>query len=171
MSFRLLPILVCLSIGATIPSPTAAAKNTLFFYHTHNEFTATGKWASADPEDKPAFPSENEIDCFKNLMMCVEASAEDYVGYPHVSITYLKVVRWDKDGILATNSSGLCMTLNMQIVFAEKRISSTHSMKQLPDEQKKACNFFGAKQTEEDIFIVKGSERWNKEHTFGLGEQ
>jgi hypothetical protein len=58
------------------------------------------------------------------------------------------------------------MTVTLQISFAEKRISSTHSMKQLDDKTKGACNFFGADKTQEDIFVLKGSERWNKEHSF-----
>ncbi len=146
--------------------PLSAANDVLYFSFDKDSFSATGKWVSADPKEKPAFPSETEIDCFKGNAMCTEATAAYYMGHPHVTLDYLQVVKWDKDGIIATSSSGTCMTVTMLVGFAERSISSTHSMKQLDDEQKKACKFFGAEKTEEDVFVVKGSERWNKEHTF-----
>ncbi len=88
------------------------------------------------------------------------------MAYPHISVIYLRVIKWGKDGIIATSDSGICMTITMQIVFAEKSISSTHSMKQLNEKTKGACKSFGAEKTQVDIFVVKGSPRWDKEHTF-----
>ncbi len=152
-----------LFLASVVPT-TGQKKSAIFFFYDKDGFSATGKWIPADPNDKPAFPSETQIDCFKNGMSCVQATAGFYVGHPHIALTYLQVVKWDKDGIVATDSSGICMTVTMQIIFAEKRISSTHSMKQLNDETKQACNFFGAEKTQEEIFVLKGSERWNKEH-------
>ena len=149
-----------------VPLLGTATDPPLFFSFDANNFTATGKWVPADPKEKPAFPSETQIDCFRSSMTCVEASAEFYVGYPHVALGYLQVLKWDKDGIVATSSSGICMTITMLISFAEKSISSTHSMKKLDDKTKESCKFFGAEKTEEDVFVVRGSERWNKEHSF-----
>jgi len=94
----------------------------------------------------------------------VEATAEFYSGHPHVTLSYLQIIRWDYDGIVASDSSGICMTVTVQISFAEKHISSTHSAKQLNDKTKEACKYFGAEKTEEDIFVLRGSERWAKEH-------
>jgi len=87
----------------------------------------------------------------------VEATAELYMAYPHISVIYLRVIKWGKDGIIATSDSGICMTITMQIVFAEK---------QLNEKTKGACKSFGAEKTQVDIFVVKGSPRWDKEHTF-----
>jgi len=153
--------LVAICVFATF---TAWAQ-VIYFDHSESGFFAIGNWASADASVK-APPSETKIDCFRKSRSCVEATAEYYMGHPHVSVNYLDVIKWDGDGIIARDSSGVCMTVTMQITFAEKRMSSTHSMKQLDDEQKQACNFFGADKTEEEIFILKGSERWNKEHSF-----
>jgi len=153
-------ILLTVAIGASTKEPV------LFFTFDKDNFSATGKWVPADPKQKPAFLSETQIDCFRGSMTCVEASAEFYVGYPHATLSYFQVLKWDKDGIVATSSSGTCMTITMLISFAEKSISSTHSMKQLDDKTKEACKFFGAEKTEEDVFVVRGSERWNKEHSF-----
>jgi len=140
--------------------------STIYFSYDKDGFSATGNWIPADPKNKPAFSSETEIDCFKNNMTCVEATAEFYMSHPHVTLNYLTVIRWDKDGIIATNSSPICMTVTMQISFADKHVSSTYSVKQLDDKMKESCKFFQADKTEEDIFVLKGSERWNKEHSF-----
>jgi hypothetical protein len=40
-------------------------------------------------------------------------------------------------------------------------------MKQLDDKTKGACNFFGAKQTTTEFFILKGSVRWNADPSTG----
>jgi hypothetical protein len=142
-------------------------ERSIFFGADAFGFSATGKWVPADPNDKPAFPSETEIDCEKKGMSCVEATAEYYYGHPHVTISYLQTVKWDSDGIIATSSSGACMTNSILISFAEKKITETDSMKQLDDKTKEACNAFGAKQTTTSLFILKGSARWNADLTTG----
>ncbi|SRR5260370_167868 len=151
-----------IALLTALPAPA----QTLFFVYDKDSFSATGNWIPADSKEKPAFPSETEIDCFRNGMNCVEATAESYMDHPHVTLNYLHVIRWDKDGIIATDSSGICMTVTIQISFADKHISSTHSVKQLDDRTKESCKFFQADQTQEDIFVIKGSERWRKEHSF-----
>jgi hypothetical protein len=135
----------------------------IYFNFDSGGFSATGKWVPADPKDKAAFPSETEIDCTKSEMSCVEATAEYYYGHPHVTVAEFQVVKWDVHGIIAASASGVCMTNTMLISFAEKSISETDSMKQLDDKTKVACNSIGAKKTEMSLFILKGSERWNKE--------
>lgn len=141
-----------------------ASAQVIYFNNNAGLVSATGNWASVDASIKAPF-SETQIDCFKNSMSCVEATAESYMGHPHVIINYLDVLKWDSNGIIATDSSGICMTVTVQISFADKRITSTHAVKQLDDETKKACKFFGAEKTEEDIFVLKGSARWSKEHS------
>ena len=89
--------------------------STTWFNYVKDSFSATGNWIPADPKDRPAFPSETEIDCSRNSMSCVEGTAEFYMGHPHVTLNYLQVIKWDKDGILARDSSGTCMTVTMQI--------------------------------------------------------
>jgi hypothetical protein len=155
-----------LSLVCLIPGAEPQRASTIYFSYDKDSFSATGNWIPADPKDKPAFPSETQVDCFRTGMSCVEATADLYMGHPHVSLNYFQVIKWDKDGIIAGDSSGICMTVTMQITFAEKRISSTHSLKQLDDKVKQSCAFFGADKTQEDIFVLKGSERRNREHSF-----
>ena len=146
-------------------APLTATDNWFFFYDAAS-FTTTGKFVPADPKDKPAYLSETEVDCFKKDSFCLEADAEYYVGYPHITTTYFQVEKWDKNGIIATSDTGVCMSVLLQIVFAERSMSATHTMKQLEDKTKESCKFFGADKTQIDIFVVKGSPRWEKEHTF-----
>lgn len=151
-----------IALLATLP----ASAQVIYFTYVKDQFSATGNWVAADTKAKPEIPSETEIDCNKNSRACVEATAEFYMGHPHVTVNYYQVIRWDADGIIATDTSGTCMTVTLQISLADKRISSTHAVKRLDQEAKEACKFFQADKTEEDIFVLKGSERWRKEHSF-----
>src|SRR6266478_3382992 len=140
-------VVLCSTVIVFFASLILAAEpqqaSTIYFDHDRNNFTATGNWIPADRKDKPAYPTETEIDCFRTSMSCIEATADFYMNHPHVTLNYLQVIRWDNDGIIARDSSKICMTVTIQIIFAEKRISSTHSMKQLDDKTKQSCNFFG----------------------------
>ncbi len=95
---------------------------------------------------------------------CVVASAEQYSGLPHISVSYFDVLSWNKNGIVAQTDSKICMTNTIQINFADQRITDTFSPKKLDEKKKKACAAFGAKDSASSIFVLRGSERWNKEH-------
>jgi len=151
---------------AYVSVASAQDKALILFIYDKDNFTARGNWTPSDPKEKSGFPSETQIDCLKNGMSCVEATAQFFSGHPHVLLNYLKVVKWDNNGIIATDSTGTCMTETVQISFADKRISSTHSVKQLDKETKQFCEFFGADMTHEEVFVLENSERWNKEHSF-----
>jgi hypothetical protein len=56
------------------------------------------------------------------------------------------------------------MTLTMQVSVADKHITLAHALKRLDADKAKACKAFGAEKTTEDIFVLKGSPRWEKEH-------
>jgi len=56
------------------------------------------------------------------------------------------------------------MTLTMKVSVGDKHITLAHALKRLDAETAKACKFFGAEKTIEDIFVLKGSPRWEKEH-------
>src|SRR5581483_5308089 len=134
----------------------------LFFSVDRTGFSATGKWIPSDAGEKPAFPSETQIDCFRRSMECVEGTADFYMGFPHVTLNYLQVVKWDNDALIAS-SSAACMTNTILVAFAEKTLTATDSMKRLPEKQKSACKFFGAEKTMHYAFVLMNSERWNKE--------
>jgi hypothetical protein len=154
-----------LAIILLASSPAVFAQDAVIFFSSdQNSFSATGNWAPSDPRNKPAFPSETQIDCFRDGMLCVEATAEYSKGHPHVALNYFAVSKWDKDGIIATNSSPICMAVTLQISFTDKRVSVTHSAKELDEENKGACKLFSGSTAQEDVFVLRGSARWNREH-------
>ncbi len=135
----------------------------LHFAADSKSFYAVGRWIPSDPKEKAAFPSETEIDCDHQSRTCVEATAEYYYGHPHVSLVYFEVVKWDENGIVASSSSGICMTETMLISFSDKSISNTHSIKKMENDKREACKSFGASGTASELFVVKNSERWNSD--------
>lgn len=135
----------------------------LYFSATSHALVATGRWVPSDPKGKAPFPSETEIDCDRQLRMCTEATAEYYSGHPHVSLTYLDIVRWDDDGIIATAPDAICVTTTILISFAEKSIKATDSLKRLSREKKEACNFVGATGAQNFSFVLKNSQEWVKD--------
>jgi hypothetical protein len=136
-------------------------KDFIWFIVSADSFTAVGKWTSPnDATDKP-FPAEVQIDCFDSS--CIVATAEYYMGHPHVSIQYLQVLKWDKNGIVAVDSSPTCMTNTILINFADRSISLSASLKKMDSKLKSACAFFGAKNSQSFSFVLKNSDQWNKD--------
>ncbi len=133
----------------------------LHFSSDSESFYAAGRWVPSDIKDNASFPSETEIDCYRKIGMCFEATAELYSGHPHVSLSYFQVLSWDKDSIVAKSDEKLCMNLIMTISFGAKSVIRTGSGKNLPDEKKKACALLGASGTYSDKFVLKNSKQWN----------
>jgi hypothetical protein len=152
----------------TTAAAQKATKNqaVIYFEVAADSFSATGKWVStsSDPKDQIAYPQEVEIDCFKGASSCVEAVAEYYMGNPHITVQYHDIIRWDKNGIVATSASGACMTNTVMVNFADQTISASDSLKSLDEKTKQACSFLGAGRSQSFVFVLKGSDRWNKEH-------
>jgi hypothetical protein len=151
--FLALSVLFTLTVSAQV----------VYFNYSKNGFFATGSWESPDPNIKTDM-TETKVDCFREMKTCVLATADNLMGRPHVFTSYLDVIKWDDDGLIATDSNPICMTLTMQVSVADKHITLTHSLKRLDADKAKACKDFGAEKTTEDIFVLKGSPRWEKEH-------
>jgi len=134
----------------------------IYFNYTNSGFFATGSWESQDPNVKTDM-TETQIDCFRGMKTCVVATADNLMGRPHIFTSYLDVIKWDNDGLIATDSSPICMNLTMQVSVTDKHITLTHAWKRLDPDKAKACKTIGA-ETAEDIFVLKGSPRWEKEH-------
>lgn len=135
----------------------------IYFNYSRTGFFATGSWESPDANVKTDM-TETQIDCFIEMKTCVMATADNLMGRPHVFTSYLDIIKWDDNGLIATDSSPICMTLTMQVSVADKHITLAHALKRLDTEKAKACKYFGAEKTTEDIFVLKGSPRWEKEH-------
>jgi coproporphyrinogen III oxidase len=153
--------IIVLVLCSVLPSAGQMASDGGLFTVVGDMFSAVGKWIPSDPKVKPAYPEETQIDCFKNSMTCVEATADYYVGHPHVTIRYLVVNKWDKDSLVASGG-GTCMTYMVLVSFAEKTLNASYALKQLPEKQRDSCKSLGALKTEM-TFVLRNSERWNKE--------
>jgi hypothetical protein len=158
----LITLLVLLSCAVAV---CQSANENVYFFVQPDSFSATGKWAatSSNPKDQISMPQEVEIDCSKSTRTCVEATAEYYSGHAHISLGYPSVAKWDRDGIIATDSHGICMSRTILINFSDQTITVTHSLKKLDEKRKEACAFFGAEKTESYAFVVKGTARWKRE--------
>jgi hypothetical protein len=66
--------------------------------------------------------------------------------------------------VIATDSSPICMTLTMQVSVANEHITLAHSLKRVDADTAKACDYSGAEKTTDDLFVLKGSPRWEKKH-------
>jgi hypothetical protein len=148
-------------IAQTKPSPSkpSASNPNLYFSGDSSGFYSVGRWALADNE-KMAFESETEIDCDPQRKFCVESTAELSYGAPHVNVEWFEVEKWDDNGIIATSSTSLCMVRTMVISFGAKSITASSAQKTMPKDKKEACKFFGADETDSEVFVVKNSERW-----------
>jgi hypothetical protein len=150
-------------LGLNVLFTLAVSAQVIFFTFSKDGFFATGSWESPDPNVKTDM-TETRIDCFREMKTCVLATADNLMGRPHVFTGYLDIIKWDDDGLIATDSSPICMSLTMQVSVADKHVTLTHSLKRLEADKAKACKDFGAEKTTEDIFVLKGSPRWEKEH-------
>jgi hypothetical protein len=155
MLTRLLALTLLLAVGASA--------QVISFDYSKIGFFATGSWESPDPTVKTEM-TETQIDCFKETKVCMVATADNQMGRPHVFTSYFDIIKWDDDGLIATDSSPICMTLTMQVSVGDKHITLAHSLKKLDVDQAKACKYFGAEKSTEDIFVLKGSPRWEKGH-------
>ena len=103
-------------------------RKVIYFEYTKAGFFATGSWESHDPNVKTDM-TETQIDCFKEMKTCVMATADNLMGRPHVFTSYLNVIKWDDDGLIAIDSSAICMNLTMQVSVADKHITLIHTLK------------------------------------------
>ena len=150
-----LAVLILMSMSAFAQTK----KPPLYFSGDLTAFYSVGKWEMANNE-KMAFPTETEIDCDPNGKFCVEATADYSFGKPHVNVEFFQVVKWDRNGIIATSSNSICMVRTLVVSFPEKSITGTRSLQKMTDDKKEACKFFGAEGTSSEVFVVKNSERW-----------
>jgi hypothetical protein len=164
---RIPKVLIVLALCITAAAQKATkSQGVIYFEVAANSFSATGKWVSgsSDPKDQIAYPQEVEIDCFRGNSSCVEAVAEYYMGNPHITVKYLDIIRWDKNGIVASSANAACMTNTIMINFGDQTISAADSLKRLDEKAKDACSFLGVGQSQSYVFVLKGTDRWNKEH-------
>jgi len=148
-----------LSLLVMVVHAQTAGRN-IYFNFDNNDFSANGRWVPSNSKEKPAYPSEIELDCDRLNRSCTEATAEYYSGHPHVSISYLHIDRWDANGIVASDLQPICMFRTVTISFADKTVTGTWSAKVLNKDKAQACRTLGATGTNSERLILKNSTEW-----------
>ncbi len=118
---------------------------------------------SGGPKHHAAYQAETELDCKKRTGKCIEATGDNFSGHPHIAVVYFQVIKWDRNGIVATNADGICAGRTISIGFAVKHINDTRGAKVLPAEKQKACQTLGVRSNESWTFLLKNSEAWATE--------
>ena len=137
--------------------------NPLYFYVGIGSFGAEGTWVPVDTNSHAAYQAETELECDQGAASCTEATADYYSGHPHISVAHFQIVKWDKNGIIASNSDGICATRTLTIGFAAKHISDTREGKVLSKEMQKSCEILGAPANEGWTLLLKNSKSWAAE--------
>jgi hypothetical protein len=132
MARRLLSMLLLAS--SALSAQTLVGPN-LYFFVDQSTFSAEGSWVPVNPKDHAANQTETELDCEKRTGECIEASADYYSGHPHISVAYFQIIKWDINGIVATNADAICVSRTVSIGFAAKPISDTREAKVLPNDK------------------------------------
>jgi hypothetical protein len=126
-------------------------------------FSAEGTWTPVDPKSHAAFPAETEIDCDRAARSCTEATAEYFSGQPHISVTYFQIIKWDENGIVASNTDAVCVSRLLTIGFAAKHLTDMREVKVLPRDKQEACKKIGIPASESWTMALKNSQAWADE--------
>jgi hypothetical protein len=85
-----------------------------------------GKWSDAD--DHLAVQS-TEIHCYERFGFCEEADALYVGGQAGVNLNSFDILRWDKQELIAVDSSPICVVNTLRFDFAAKKVTITMSLK------------------------------------------
>jgi hypothetical protein len=101
------------------------------FYSAAGYVSASGKWKSTSgiAGDEVAFAHAVEIQCRLDIRECYEAIAQIVAGKPQVILQNYSVIQWDKNGIIAEDSSSICMINRLLINFQEQGVMAVDSPK------------------------------------------
>jgi hypothetical protein len=154
-------LLLALLASSMLSAQTATPK--IHFFVQASAFSTEGTWIPIDPKSHAAYEAETQVDCDKGTATCTEATAEFYSGHPHISVVYFQIVKWDGNGIVASNADGICASRTLSIGFAAKHISDMREAKVLPEDKKKACETIGVPVSEGWTLVLKNSKDWVSE--------
>ena len=108
---------VSLSVSSVV---AGAQKTETLFVH------AVGKWSDAD--DHMALYS-TEIHCYERFGFCEEADATFYDGEAGATLNSFDILRWDKQELIAVDSSPICVVNTLRVDFAAKKVTITNALK------------------------------------------
>lgn len=160
---RALSIALLTTCLAPLFAQTLINKGNLYFFSDASGFSAEGTWTPVDPKSHAAYQAETEIDCNRVARSCMEATAEYFSGHPHISVTYFQIIKWDVNGIVASNADAVCASRTLTIGFAAKHLTDTREAKVLPKDKQEACKTIGVPASESWTMALKNSQAWADE--------
>jgi hypothetical protein len=95
-------------------------------------FLATGKWAD---DGKEAGTNSTEIHCYQAFGFCEVAHAYALGTQSWVSLDSYDVLRWDKQEMIAVDSSPICIVNTLRADFAVKKVSISSTSKGVKDDK------------------------------------
>jgi len=126
---RLHIVVVLLLVACAAPLNAQDAKPV--FSSASGFVSASGKWKSTSgiAGDEVAFKHAVEIQCRLDIRECLEATAQIVAGEPQVILQNYSVIEWDKNGIIAEDSSSICMINRLLINFQEQGVMAVDTPK------------------------------------------
>jgi hypothetical protein len=122
------------------------------FYSDAGYVNATGQWRPADKSTESLPKNRVEIQCIREIKMCLEANATVVGGEPDVVLQNYRIVEWNRNDILAEDDSAICMANRLLINFRNESVTATDTPKKgakgmpLPD-GKNFCDLVTGAQT------------------------
>jgi hypothetical protein len=125
------PFVVFLLLAFVHATPLSADGEKPGFFSSAEFVSASGKWKSTSgvAGDEIGFDHAIEIQCRLDIRECYEATAQIVAGKPQVFLQNYAVIEWDKNGIIAEDSSSICMINRLLINFQERSVTALDSPK------------------------------------------
>lgn len=135
----LIPLFLIASNSAKQEQPVKLAH--LFVYS--DSLSAEGVWRPDNLNDKTelAFDAATRLECYKHggkdlvdtEAYCVQMTASIVVGMPDIDVAYFPVINWDKDKVIAADSSTaplpVCTWTQITINLQDNSIMATDTRK------------------------------------------
>lgn len=87
---------------------------------------AEGKWSDAGDHIGAA---STQIFCYQSLGFCDVANAFELSGEANVDLDAFDILRWDRNEIIAVDSSPICIVNTLRVDLAAKRVTLSSSDK------------------------------------------
>ena len=73
--------------------------------------------------------SSTAIHCYERFGLCEEADATYFFGEAGATLSTFDILRWDKQELIAVDSSPVCVVNTLRFDFAAKKVSMTMALK------------------------------------------
>ena len=126
---RLLTLILLLGIPCMAQHPLTLDVSTVVVGSERLETLyafAMGKWSDAGNH---VGLNSTEIHCYLRFGFCNVADASSSFGLASVNFTSYDILRWDKNEMIAVDSSPICLVNNLRFDFAAKKVSISSTLK------------------------------------------